>query len=81
MLVNEFGWVYDPEGEHICTPPKDLKGHYLGALWRCKACRQYWEVEYCQVPGGKRLAKISKEKAHQRLALAGVHTHGGLVVE
>jgi hypothetical protein len=43
-MTEQYGWVWEPEHKHLCSPPTDLRDHFEGALWRCAECDQYWEV-------------------------------------
>lgn len=68
-MVNEFGWVYEPQPEHKCSTPS-LRGHYEGSLWRCKACGQFWEAVHHQGVG-LMLETVSEDAAMVRIKLAG----------
>lgn len=69
IVTEEGGWIYQPRHKHVCTPPRDLRGIFARAVWRCGECGQDWEV---YVHGAeKKLRKIRREKVEERVAKNG----------
>jgi len=69
-MTEKYGWVWEPETKHLCTPPSgaDLRDHFEGALWRCAECGAFHEVCFDPDKGpGKTMRHISPVSAALRM--------------
>jgi hypothetical protein len=66
-MTEQYGWVWEPEPKHLCSPPSDLRNHFERALWRCAQCDQYWEVYFNPDHGRKDMRLISPHDATARM--------------